>query len=91
MNNNYETILRRFGYKKVPWNKCPQGFEKANYPCYTHKDHNVWVEVYKTDPLPYGWIIADSTKSSLGTNRGQFFDDIRELQFLLKKINQQGR
>lgn len=75
MKSPYESILEEAGFEQSPWDKCPQGFEKSDYPCYTLKGHNVWVEIYKTDPIPYGRL------------NDKFFDTANELKKLLKQFS----
>jgi hypothetical protein len=45
-------VLRAHGFKKMRWDKCPQGFQESNYPCYSHEEKNIWCEVYLTDKPP---------------------------------------
>lgn len=73
----YISILTSNGFNKMPWNKCPQGFEKANYPCYSHKEKNIWAEVYLSDPWPYLFIVGGGIKP-------QHIDDPQRLKELLK-------
>jgi hypothetical protein len=40
------SVLREFGFKKVSWDKCPQGFKEAGFPCYTHPAVNCFASVY---------------------------------------------
>lgn len=50
-------FLLKKGYTQAPWDKCPQGFKKANYPCYQHKDYNVWIQLYPKEE--YGHLFAE--------------------------------
>jgi hypothetical protein len=76
-------ILISKGFKKMAWNKCPQGFEKSGYPCFSHEKKNIWVELYLTDTPAYGWLIGPGTKRA--NNRGQFFYSTKELKEILSK------
>ena len=51
-------ILRANGFKKMSWDKCPQGFKEKNYPCYSNESKNIYAEVYTTDKPAYMWIIG---------------------------------
>jgi hypothetical protein len=76
-------ILIAKGFKKMPWNKCPQGFEKAGYPCFSHEAKNIWIEVYATDKPPYGWVIGRGIGDNFG--HGKFFYSTKELKEILSK------
>lgn len=77
------TLLKSLGFKKQPWNKCPQGFKEYNYPCYSHEEKNMWCELYLSDTLPYGWIVGAGIKGT-GIGGGGFFYSLPDLQKILK-------
>lgn len=70
-------LLISKGYTQAPWNKCPQGFEKANYPCYQHSQHNAWVQLYIEEK--YGHIYSDDFRG------GRHFDNVADLKTYLPK------
>lgn len=77
------SILRSFGFTKVHWDKCPQGFKKAGYPCYSNKS-GAWVELYLSDTIPYGRISANGLTSP-DKFGGIFFDSDKQLITFLKQ------
>lgn len=79
------SVLKSFGFKQQVWSKCPQGFEKANYPCFYHTDLNYWAEVYKSDKPPYMLLEGHGVGQ-----RGKFFDDSDSLKIFLKTKHPQG-
>jgi hypothetical protein len=83
--NTYPQILKSFGFKKMRWDKCPQGFKESNYPCFSHREKNIWCEVYLSDSFPYCWIIGDGFKG-LGYLGGRFFDAPKDLKTFLQKL-----
>lgn len=73
------SVLKKFGFKKAAWDKCPQGFKEANYPCYLHPTINAWAEVY---PKEYYMLLQDEhIKGYLGKH----FSEPSELEQHLKK------
>lgn len=78
-----ESFLKKSGFVKMPWSKCPQGFEKANYRCYSNSEKNIWVELYLSDKPAYGWVISPELigNSPVG---GRTFDTVDDLK---KNIN----
>lgn len=75
MAKNFCATLRSFGFKKMSWDKCPQGFRESNYPCFSLKEKNIWVEVYLSDKPPYCFL-----QSTIAGYRGKFFYDADELR-----------
>ena len=85
--DSFVGVLKSFGFKNVPWDKCPRGFEESKYKCFTMKDVNVWAEVYTTDIPPYMWIIGDSKLADFGRpGRGRFFNEPSHLKKFLSGI-----
>ncbi len=80
--STFVSILNSFGFVKMSWDKCPRGFEKANYPCYANESRNIYCELYLGDKIPYGWIISSTLPP-----RGKFFESPKELQLILKQID----
>ncbi len=80
--DDVELFLINEGFLRQPWHKCPQGYQKANYPCYYKVDMNAWCEWYKTDNPKYGSIIADGIKST--TKSGVCFDTLDQLKEILE-------
>lgn len=81
----FVSVLKSFGFKKMPWNKCPQGFEKSNYPCYSNAEKNQWCELYLSDEIPYGWIIGNGIKTTKSYLGGKFFETPKELNQILNQ------
>lgn len=79
MAKTYVEVLVAAGFVKVPWDKCPQGFEASNYQCYSHAEKNIWAEVYLSCEPVYGHMMAVTFAP-----RGKFFDSVQELQSLIK-------
>jgi hypothetical protein len=75
----YISILKSFGFKKVSWDKCPKGFQEANYPCYTHPTINAWAEVYPKEH--YMMLQDEQIKGYLGKH----FNEPSELKKHLTK------
>jgi hypothetical protein len=69
-------LLIKKGYTQAPWDKCPQGFKESNYPCYQHKDHNVWVQLYPNEK--YGHIYTAIYQPG-------YFATVQQLKRLLPK------
>lgn len=80
-----DTLIEN-GFKKVPWNKCPQGYEKANYPCYSHEEKNVWAEVYLDKGWQYMFIEGANIKPKGTLQLGTMIDYHKDLKALLKKL-----
>jgi hypothetical protein len=77
----FVSVLRSFGFKKVKWEKCPQGFKQANYPCYSHPSINSWAEVY---PKEQYMLLQDE---HLNKNHwlGKHFNTPKDLYNYMKK------
>lgn len=88
MSNGQKFIatLLANGFKKVPWNKCPQGFEKANYPCYSNEEKNIWAEVYLDEKWQYMFIEGDNIKPTGTLQLGTMIDEPKDLKTLLKTL-----
>ena len=80
------SILIANGFKKMPWDKCPRGFETANYPCYYHGQKNIWAEVYLSDLVPYMFIVGDNIKPTGTLKLGTMIDEPKQLQKFLKPL-----
>ncbi len=83
--NKMINSLTSNGFKKVDWDKCPRGYERANYPCYSNEERNIWAEVYLGEKLPYMWIVGDGVKSKSHVG-GQFIDSPKILDEVLNKV-----
>lgn len=83
VSDSFKSILIKAGFKDVPWDRCPQGFQKANYPCYSNEEKNIWCEVYAGDRVPYCWLIGPNTNP-----RGIFFNEPKELRSFIKSNKQ---
>lgn len=79
-------VLREFGLKRMPWDKCVKGFKESNYPCYSDEKNNRYCEVYLGDKLPYVWIVGNGIKPTQFPG-GLFFDDPADLRKLLSSLN----
>ncbi len=87
-------VLLEQGFKKVPWEKCPQGFKESNFACYSDEANNRWCEVYLTEKPVYTWIVGSGINFS-GYNGGRFFfsdqvDDLEKLLLTLPKLSQKA-
>ena len=72
--------IKGLGFRKVPWDKCPRGFQDSNYQCFYNKAKNIWVEIYLTDRPPYSQVQSNKTGYL-----GEFFYEPDQLQSYLQK------
>jgi hypothetical protein len=77
------SVLKENGFKKMPWEKCPQGFKESNYQCFSDEKNNRYCEVYLSDKPPYCWVVGNGIKKS-GIIGGQFTYEPNELKKLLQ-------
>jgi hypothetical protein len=83
----FVSVLKEFGFKKMPWDKCPQGYKESNYQCFCTPFANMYAEVYLSDPYPYMWIVGDGMEGGVAHIGGKHFNEAEELHtFLLKAI-----
>lgn len=81
------SVLRSFGFKKVRWEKCPQGFKQAGYPCYSHPLINAWAEVYPKE----GYMLLQDEHLNKGCWFGKHFNTPTELQKYMKRFYSQSK
>lgn len=84
--NAFVKILKDNGFKKVPWDRCPQGYQESNYQCFEHVYYNRWAEVYLSDPYPYVYIVGDGIAERLNYLGGQHINEPKDLENLFTKI-----
>lgn len=76
---NFITVVKSLGLKRMPWNKCAQGFKESNYQCFYDDKKNIWIEIYLTDRPVY--CLVQSSKTG---HWGKFFYDANELKTFLQ-------